>query len=222
MTQDTIISLAVGGVIGFLFSFLTNLINFRFQLQRDKEAKKWELEKREHEEGEKIINARLATLEAEVLEVLENIMLAGNTFSGFFNGSSDVESLISFRIKYLLPSANQLPKILTQAFYFKDDSLHSTVKDIYELAFEYSRSYHELIKYAQDNDKEGIDRVAKDISELQFQFTNISSDFLTSIDMIKINAQEQFKKIKKSHEVMSDLRKMHEKRERDKELNKPS
>lgn len=69
MTQDTIISLAVGGVIGFLFSFLTNLINFRFQLQRDKEAKKWELEKREHEEGEKIINARLATLEAEVLEV---------------------------------------------------------------------------------------------------------------------------------------------------------
>jgi len=55
MTQDTIISLAVGGVIGFLFSFLTNLINFRFQLQRDKEAKKWELEKREHEEGEKII-----------------------------------------------------------------------------------------------------------------------------------------------------------------------
>ncbi len=40
--------------------------------------------------------------------------------------------------------------------------------------------------------------------------------------MIKINAQEQFKKIKKSHEVMSDLRKMHEKRERDKELNKPS
>lgn len=137
------------------------------------------IRKKEARRGRENYYARLATLEAEVLDVLENIMLAGNTFSGFFNGSSDAESLISFRKKYLLPSANQLPKILTQAFYFKDDSLHSTVKDIYELAFEYSRSYHELIKYAQENDKEGIDRVAKNISELQFQFTNISSDFLT-------------------------------------------
>ena len=62
--------------------------------------------------GEKIINARLATLEAEVLDVLENIMLAGNTFSGFFNGSSDAESLISFRKKYLLPSAKTFSGIM--------------------------------------------------------------------------------------------------------------
>jgi hypothetical protein len=222
MTQDTIISLVVGGVIGFLFSFLTNLINFRFQLHRDREAKKWEQEKKQQEEGEKIINARLAILETEVLEVMENIMLAGNTFSGFFKGTSDIEELISFRKKYLLPSANKVTKILTRAFYFKDDNLHSTVIDIYESAYEYSRLYHELIKYAKANDKESIDKVAKDIDELQVEFTNISGDFLTSIDMISMNAQEQFKKIKKSHEVMSDLRKMHEKTRRDKESNKQS
>jgi len=59
-------------------------------------------------------------------------------------------------------------------------------------------------------------------SQLGFERQFTIFEITSSIDMIKINAQEQFKKIKKSHEVMSDLRKMHEKRERDKELNKPS
>ncbi len=221
MSQDTITTLIIGGAIGFLFSFITNIIAFRFQLYRDKEAKKWEQEKQYQEEGVKIINARLATLEIEVLGVMENIMLAGNAFSDYFNGASDFEPLTNFQEKYLVTSVNQMPKILPKVFYFKDIILRWIIEDIVKLVSSYSNHYKELIKFARENDEEGVEQVINNIRELQLEFTDVSGRFLTRIDMLKIDAVEQFKKIKKSDEAMNQLRKEHKKRERrDEETNR--
>lgn len=107
--------------------------------------------------------------------------------------------------------ANQTSKLLAQAFYFHDVNLYSIIEDIYKLASIYGDLYDELVKQAKSQNVEGIEQVMNKIRELPTELIDLNGRFLARIDMIKIDAREQFKEIKKSDDLRNHLREMREK-----------
>ena len=84
MLPISIISLIIGGAIGFLFSFLTSVVAFGFQLYRDSQTKKWELEKKKQEDAKRVVSDRLENLETEVSGIIEYLTGAFNALDHLF------------------------------------------------------------------------------------------------------------------------------------------
>lgn len=213
LNQDTITTLIVGGAIGFLFSFLTTLLAFAFQLYRDGQTKKWELEKQKQEEGKRIITRRLETLEEKVSIAMGCINSAYLALNQVFQGHPDSEALMDFREKYFTPLANEQIKFVSATFYFPDTELKNIIHEIFPLAIKLGNFYDEMIESYRAEGVSVVMEKEPQLRELGIQIGDVFSQFQRRIDLVKIDASEQIHRITKVEKIYSDHRKSSTKKE---------
>lgn len=211
LDTKTIISLVIGGFIGFFFSVLTNYI-------KDKQAKKWEQEKKYKEDSEKIIHARLASLEEEIMTILGSLTQLGRVY-GKFQGnhkSENIEMLISLRKQHVNESIGKIPKLLIFIFYFNDESLMQEFGQITRLLGRYTEMDDKFFTVLKSGDKDifekGLQELEEQSNALDMKLADIGSNFLKIVDVLKVETVKEFESIKQDKKMESILRKNFDKK----------
>jgi hypothetical protein len=210
LDTKTIFSLLIGGFIGFLFSVLTNYI-------KDKQAKKWEQEKKYKEDSEKIIHARLASLEEETMTMLVGLMQLGRIYSKFQGKPEDIEKIISLREQYINEFIGKIPKLLMLVYYFHDEALGQEINQISNLLKSYKEMGDKFFAAIKSGDKnifeKGLQELEEQSSALDIKLADVGSNLLKIIDVLKMDTVREFESIKQDKKMESILRKNFDKKE---------
>jgi len=215
MLPISIISLIIGGAIGFLFSFLTSVVAFGFQLYRDSQTKKWELEKKKQEDAKRVVSDRLENLETEVSGIIEYLTGAFNALDHLFPyNNPNIELLKDFRAKYLLPLIEQRLRLLTKIHYFQDVELNDRFRSLYEIADELGKLYDELTTIYESKDAKSGVIMQEKMKEMQTELMFAFNRFFTRIDVMKVDPLKYFKEVKEEDTRQEILRMVYREKKR--------
>lgn len=211
MDTNTIMNLVIGGFIGFFFSVLTNYI-------KDKQAKKWEQEKKYKEDSEKIIHARLTSLEEEVMRIIGTLTQLGKIYGKFQDRSENIEMLTSLRKQHINEFVGKTSNLLMLVFYFHDESLRQELDQIIHLSESYMEMDDKFLIAIKSGDKNTLKKGLQELEEqsgaLEMKLADVGSNFLKIIDVLKMDTIKEIESIKQDKKMESILRKVFDKKEK--------
>jgi hypothetical protein len=197
-------------LIGAAIVLLTSIISHFLQLSRDNQAKKWEMEKQQHEDNKVIIIKRLETLELEIKGLIQEIQSAFNALRiAVFLQPPNIKNLKENPGNQLTSFLEKQIELQTNSSYFRDQDLLNKIDDIYDILERYFDLYNKIIESAEEieNDNDRLLSIREEINNFGVEIAMCFANVYVKLDMVRINALESMQGIKKMDEAMTKRKK---------------